>query len=146
LAIGITTADEGTTIGWAAAGDTNIDGFVDVLDMANVLAGGRFNSIEPAVWADGDFNYDGTVDVADIADMVSSEFFGSGATYRLPPPVVAPPGPAFDYADALQRSLLFYDAQRSGDLPDDFRVAWRGDSALSDGHHDHAGLGRGPIP
>jgi hypothetical protein len=39
----------------------------------------------------------------------------------------------FDYADVLQRSLLFYDAQRSGDLPDTFHVNWRGDSAVTDG-------------
>lgn len=39
----------------------------------------------------------------------------------------------FNYAEVLQKSLWFYDAQRSGDLPDLFRVSWRGDSALSDG-------------
>ena len=30
------------------------------------------------------------------------------------------------------KSILFYEAQRSGDLPNDNRVSWRGDSALSD--------------
>ena len=40
---------------------------------------------------------------------------------------------AYNYAEALQKSLYFYDAQRSGDLPEGFRVSWRGDSALSDG-------------
>ena len=33
----------------------------------------------------------------------------------------------------LQKSLTFYDAQRSGRLPDDFRVRWRADSGLTDG-------------
>ncbi|MEO1181465.1 MAG: glycoside hydrolase family 9 protein, partial [Cyanobacteria bacterium J06636_28] len=37
------------------------------------------------------------------------------------------------YGKVLQKSLLFYEAQRSGDLPDDNRIAWRGDSALNDG-------------
>ncbi|PGH51683.1 glycoside hydrolase family 9 protein [Streptomyces sp. Ru87] len=51
---------------------------------------------------------------------------------------VAPASPAqaapeHNYAEALQKSLYFYDAQRSGDLPDDFRVGWRGDSGLDDG-------------
>jgi len=41
--------------------------------------------------------------------------------------------PKFNYTEALQKSIYFYDAQRSGDLPDDFRVKWRGDSALTDG-------------
>ncbi|KAL0303867.1 UNVERIFIED_CONTAM: Endoglucanase 12 [Sesamum radiatum] len=38
-----------------------------------------------------------------------------------------------DYAAALSKSLLFYEAQRSGKLPPEQRVQWRGDSALSDG-------------
>ncbi|PIN06028.1 Cellulase [Handroanthus impetiginosus] len=38
-----------------------------------------------------------------------------------------------DYGAALTKSLLFYEAQRSGKLPSDQRVLWRGDSALSDG-------------
>ncbi|SCL31474.1 processive endocellulase [Micromonospora nigra] len=41
--------------------------------------------------------------------------------------------PAFNYAEALQKSLLFYEAQQSGELPDWNRVSWRGDSALTDG-------------
>ncbi len=39
----------------------------------------------------------------------------------------------FNYAEAIQKSLYFYDAQRSGDLPENFRVSWRSDSALNDG-------------
>ncbi|QFZ21835.1 glycoside hydrolase family 9 protein [Saccharothrix syringae] len=41
--------------------------------------------------------------------------------------------PAFNYGEALQKSIWFYDAQRSGKLPADNRVNWRGDSALRDG-------------
>ena len=37
------------------------------------------------------------------------------------------------YAEALSLSLLFYEAQRSGRLPADNRVPWRGNSALRDG-------------
>ena len=37
-----------------------------------------------------------------------------------------------NYGEALQKSNLFYLAQRSGDLPDN-TIPWRGDSALSDG-------------
>jgi len=39
----------------------------------------------------------------------------------------------FNYAEVLQKSLFFFDAQRSGDLPANNRVTWRGDSALQDG-------------
>ncbi len=39
----------------------------------------------------------------------------------------------FNYAEALQKSLLFYEAQISGPKPSWSRVSWRGDSALHDG-------------
>ena len=39
----------------------------------------------------------------------------------------------FNYGEALQMSLLFYELQRSGDLPEQVRCNWRGDSALDDG-------------
>ena len=38
----------------------------------------------------------------------------------------------FDYEDALQKSMLFYFAQRSGEI-DDQLVPWRGTSAMYDG-------------
>ncbi|NUR30561.1 MAG: hypothetical protein HOV83_32705 [Catenulispora sp.] len=39
----------------------------------------------------------------------------------------------FNYAEALQDSMLFYESQRSGALPADQRVLWRGPSDLTDG-------------
>src|SRR5690242_6848255 len=50
-------------------------------------------------------------------------------------PLVSPSAaaPAFNYAEALQKSVWFYDAQRSGKLSPDNRVNWRADSALRDG-------------
>ncbi|WP_137939691.1 glycoside hydrolase family 9 protein [Chitinivorax sp. B] len=41
--------------------------------------------------------------------------------------------PAFNYAEALQKSILFYEAQQAGKLPSWNRVKWRGDSRLTDG-------------
>lgn len=41
--------------------------------------------------------------------------------------------PDLNYAEALQKSMFFYEAQRSGDLPASNRVSWRGDSGLGDG-------------
>ncbi|QHZ49072.1 endoglucanase [Bacillus sp. NSP9.1] len=38
-----------------------------------------------------------------------------------------------NYAELLQKSILFYEAQRSGKLPENSRLNWRGDSALKDG-------------
>lgn len=49
------------------------------------------------------------------------------------PPQASVAAPVFNYGEALQKSIWFYDAQRSGDLPASNRVSWRGDSALRDG-------------
>ncbi|WP_125776759.1 glycoside hydrolase family 9 protein [Antribacter gilvus] len=68
----------------------------------------------------------------------------AGVAVGLAPAATAAPGAAapaatataagdYNYAEVLQKSLFFYDAQRSGDLPDDFRVSWRGDSGMDDG-------------
>lgn len=42
-------------------------------------------------------------------------------------------GKAHDYGDALRKSLLYFEAQRSGRLPHSQRVAWRHHSGLTDG-------------
>lgn len=39
----------------------------------------------------------------------------------------------FDYGEALTKSLLYFEAQRSGRLPYNQRVTWRGNSGLFDG-------------
>ncbi|HEY9725718.1 MAG TPA: glycoside hydrolase family 9 protein, partial [Chroococcales cyanobacterium] len=39
----------------------------------------------------------------------------------------------YNYGEALQKAIYFYDAQRSGKLPENNRVEWRGDSGLKDG-------------
>ncbi|GLJ24982.1 hypothetical protein SUGI_0478310 [Cryptomeria japonica] len=39
----------------------------------------------------------------------------------------------FDYKEALSKSILFLEAQRSGKLPKSQRVKWRGNSGLKDG-------------
>ncbi|MCT2583568.1 glycoside hydrolase family 9 protein [Actinophytocola gossypii] len=56
------------------------------------------------------------------------------ATAAVALPATAPAQPAgFAYGEALQKSLWFYEAQQSGDLPAWNRVGWRGDSGLADG-------------
>ncbi|XP_068644184.1 endoglucanase 13-like [Aristolochia californica] len=40
---------------------------------------------------------------------------------------------AFNYGEALTKAILFFEGQRSGKLPAEQRVHWRGDSGLNDG-------------
>ena len=71
--------DGSVTFAYAAPGDSNLDWQVDVLDAANVLAAGKFNTADPATWAEGDFNYDGVVDVLDAADFITTGLYNAGA-------------------------------------------------------------------
>ncbi|KAK6177037.1 hypothetical protein SNE40_015225 [Patella caerulea] len=51
------------------------------------------------------------------------------------PPLVTKSGAQttkYNYADVMMKSIMFYEAQRSGKLPADNRIPWRADSALSD--------------
>ena len=67
------------TFAFAAPGDTNIDGVVDILDAANFLAGGAYDAGTPASWYEGDFNYDGLVNVLDAADFLSTGLYDTGS-------------------------------------------------------------------
>ena len=51
---------------------------------------------------------------------------------RISAPYIKPIEEENDYPRVLELSLLFYEAQRSGKLPADNRIPWRGDSALND--------------
>ena len=70
-AVGFEVAADGSlTLAFAAHGDTNTDGFIDILDSASILSSTTFDSGQSATWAEGDFNYDNVVDILDIADMM----------------------------------------------------------------------------
>lgn len=48
-----------------------------------------------------------------------------------------------NYGEALRKSILFFEGQRSGRLPSDQRVTWRRDSALHDGDSSGVDLSGG---
>ncbi|GEM_PF-801135 len=80
--VGYVENDDGSlTLGFAVAGDINLDGSVDSPDIAGMLASAKFNTAETASWSDGDFNYDGILDVLDISEFLASAQFNAGS-YR----------------------------------------------------------------
>jgi autotransporter-associated beta strand protein len=69
---------------YAAPGDTNLDGLVDVLDGSNFSTSDKYDQNLPSSWFQGDFNYDGIVDVLDAAFFVSTGLYNAGY-YNQPP-------------------------------------------------------------
>ena len=89
--------DGTVTFAFAAAGDTNLDWQVDIIDAANFLAGGKFDTGSPASWNEGDFTYDGVVDILDAASFLSNGLFDAGpynAASLGQPAVAAVPEPS----------------------------------------------------
>ncbi|XP_063408742.1 endoglucanase E-4-like [Mytilus trossulus] len=54
-----------------------------------------------------------------------------------PPPGFGRSKMKYDYGKAMALSILFYDAQRSGKLPGNNPIPWRGDSAMGDNGDGH---------
>jgi hypothetical protein len=71
-------SDGAMALAYAAPGDTNLDWQVDLLDTANFLAAGQFDSSSLATWSEGDFTYDGLVDILDAADFLSTGLYDAG--------------------------------------------------------------------
>jgi len=63
------------TIAFAAPGDTNLDGIVDILDALNIMASDKFGRETPSVWSEGNFNYDGIVDILDVVLFLSAGLY-----------------------------------------------------------------------
>ena len=79
-AVGWMILDDGSErIAFAAPGDTNVDGAVDILDAANFVTAGIYDLGLTATWNSGDFNYDGASDILDAADFIGSGLFDSGS-------------------------------------------------------------------
>jgi sulfatase modifying factor 1 len=96
--VGWCTSDNGAIlIAYAAPGDTNLDWSIDESDMANLLAGGKFDSGLPGAptWSEGDFNYDDRFDILDIVSAFSTNLYQQGSYVSLPSQaVVAVPEPS----------------------------------------------------
>ncbi len=125
---------EGTTGNGGYFGFSSLEAGLYKLEFSNIPAGLRFSPL--------DQGGDGTRD-SDVNPETGSTFaitLQAGEQNKFTDAGLIPSGtsngaggPRFNYGEALQKSFLFYEAQRSGFLPDDNRIAWRGDSALTDG-------------
>ena len=125
-AVGWMANDDGSlSVAATAPGDANLDGVVDILDAALVVAADLFNKPSAAVWAQGDFTYDGVVDILDVSEFLSGGLFDQGAFGKsgVTAAVVSVPEPTVPAQALLAAVLLTMTAVRSS--------AWRAPAAKS---------------
>jgi len=78
-AVGYVVAGDGTaTVSFAASGDVNLNGQVDVFDLVSINSGGKYGTGAAAVWNQGDFNYDGSTNVFDLVGINTAGAYGRG--------------------------------------------------------------------
>ena len=59
-----------------------------------------------------------------------------GSEFPFEPVNITGENTGYNYSAVLYASLLFYESQRSGKLPQNKRISWRGDSFLNDAKHE----------
>jgi autotransporter-associated beta strand protein len=74
----VLAADGGVEVSFAAPGDTNLDGSVDVFDLVGINGSGTYGTGRPAVWQQGDFSYDGVTDIFDLVAVGGADVYGRG--------------------------------------------------------------------
>ncbi len=78
-AVGYTVAADGSSrVSFAAAGDVDLSGAVNVFDLVSVNASGTYGTGTASVWNQGDFNYDGATNVFDLVAVNTAGAYGQG--------------------------------------------------------------------
>jgi hypothetical protein len=76
-------------VSFAAPGDIDLSGQVNVIDLVGIDAAGKFGSGQAADWSQGDFNYDGVTNVLDLIAIDTAGAFGSGNYFPAAPTAAA---------------------------------------------------------
>ena len=98
-AVGYLVAGDGSaTVSFAAPGDTDLNGSVNVFDLVSINSSGKYGTGTSSVWSQGDFNYDGVTNVFDLVGVNSAGAYGQGNYFPAAPTglgsVAAVPEPA----------------------------------------------------
>jgi autotransporter-associated beta strand protein len=101
-AIGYRVIDGVMEVAYAAPGDSNLDGVIDILDLSEILSAGKFNTGASANWQQGDTNYDGMFDILDISEILGTNLFNQG-TYLTQAPASSL---AVEACSTLDRALV----------------------------------------
>jgi autotransporter-associated beta strand protein len=79
--------DGNLVVGFAAAGDLDMNGLVDLDDVIAFVSGGFYDAGLPAVWSQGDYDYNGIIDLDDVIAFVGGGLYDQGSYL----PATSPP-------------------------------------------------------
>ena len=81
-AVGYLERADGTLVAsYAAPGDIDLNGTVDVFDLVGINGSGAYGIGAAADWGDGDMNYDGVTNVFDLVGINSAGAYGRGSYF-----------------------------------------------------------------
>jgi fibronectin-binding autotransporter adhesin len=74
----VIAGDGAATVSFAAAGDVDLTGQVNVFDLVSINSSGKYGTGTSSVWSQGDFNYDGVTNVFDLVGINTAAVYGQG--------------------------------------------------------------------
>jgi sulfatase modifying factor 1 len=77
--------DGSAQVSFAAAGDVDLSGAVNVFDLVSINSSGRYGTGIASVWNQGDFNYDGVTNVFDLVNVNAAGAYGQGNYFPAAP-------------------------------------------------------------
>lgn len=101
----VVNADGSATVSFAAPGDTDLSGAVNVFDLVSINASGRYGSGTAAEWSDGDVNYDGVTNIFDLVGINSGGAYGQGNYYPAAPTSLGRPAAVPEPAATMTLAL-----------------------------------------
>ena len=81
----VVAADGSAKVSFAAAGDVDLSGAVNVFDLVGINSAGKYGTGTSAVWNQGDFNYDGVTNVFDLVSVNTAGAYGQGNYFPAAP-------------------------------------------------------------
>jgi hypothetical protein len=113
-AVGYGAVAGGTKAQYTLLGDSDLDGHVNVADLANLA--GNFGKTSGQFWINGDFDYNGNVNVADLADLAGNfgKSLGGGGGGGAAAVAVEPAGAASSVPEPSAISIIAIGATALG--------------------------------
>ena len=74
----VVDGDGAARVSFAASGDVDLSGAVNVFDLVSINSSGRYGTGSASVWSQGDFNYDGVTNVFDLVAVNTAGVYGQG--------------------------------------------------------------------